>query len=107
MNNSLLPHEYKQEDVLKGQLRYSKLLGSNEESSPKGIFDDNDGREPYQHHVVTKKSQNRRSTQRHTFFGMGGGGGGGPSYYDFDDELQEPIGTRNNLVSYFTPYKNN
>ncbi|KAI9265871.1 hypothetical protein EDC94DRAFT_658159 [Helicostylum pulchrum] len=64
-----LPTEYLQEDVLKGQLRYSKLVGST--ASPTENLDE------YQHQVTTKRSKNRRSIQRHTFFMMGGGGGGG------------------------------
>lgn len=60
-----LPVEYNQDDVLKGQLRYSKLVGS----TPSTDTDDE-----YQHQVTTKRSNNRRSIQRHTFFMMGSGG---------------------------------
>lgn len=67
-----MPTEYLQEDVLKGQLRYSKLVGST--ASP--VVENTD---EYQHQVTTKRSENRRSTQRHTFM-MGGGGGGGGDY---------------------------
>lgn len=72
----LLPTEYKQEDVLKGQLRYSKLVGSGDNSSAhveKDTFGLQDTGLPYQHIVTTKRSKNRKSTQRHTFFMMGGG----------------------------------
>ncbi|KAG2236501.1 hypothetical protein INT48_000801 [Thamnidium elegans] len=66
-----LPTEYLQEDVLKGQLRYSKLVGST--TSPTENLDE------YQHQVTTKRSKNRRSIQRHTFFMMGGNVGGDSS----------------------------
>ncbi|KAF1803461.1 hypothetical protein V8B55DRAFT_1358871 [Mucor lusitanicus] len=74
----LLPTEYKQEEVLKGQLRYSKLVGSDGHVE-KDAFGLQDTGLPYQHTVTTQRSKNRRSTQRHTFFMMGGGGGGGSS----------------------------
>lgn len=70
----LLPTEYKQEEVLKGQLRYSKLMGSDGHVEKDAFGLDETGL-PYQHTVTTKRSKNRRSTQRHTFFMMGGGGG--------------------------------
>jgi hypothetical protein len=60
--------------VLKGQLRYSKLVGSTPSTHQKDAFGLEDDGQPYKHIVTTKKSKNRRSTQRHTFFGMGGGG---------------------------------
>lgn len=58
-----LPTEYDQDEVLKGQLRYSKLVGSTPST---------DNNEEYHHIVTTKRSKNRRSIQRHTFFMMGG-----------------------------------
>ncbi|KAL9556459.1 hypothetical protein MBANPS3_001852 [Mucor bainieri] len=70
----LLPTEYKQEEVLKGQLRYSKLMGSDGHVE-RDAFGLEDTGLPYQHTVTTKRSKNRKSTQRHTFFMMGGGGG--------------------------------
>ncbi|KAI8647398.1 hypothetical protein BD408DRAFT_439229 [Parasitella parasitica] len=78
-NALLLPTEYKQEEVLKGQLRYSKLMGSNSNnddnnhSIPKDVFGLDDYGLPYKHIVTTKISKNRKSTQRNTFFMMGGG----------------------------------
>ncbi|CEP14851.1 hypothetical protein [Parasitella parasitica] len=78
-NALLLPTEYKQEDVLKGQLRYSKLMGSSSNSdnnnhpTPKDAFGLDDHGLPYEHIVTTKISKNRKSTQRNTFFMMGGG----------------------------------
>ncbi|GAN05358.1 hypothetical protein MAM1_0089c04828 [Mucor ambiguus] len=70
----LLPTEYKQEEVLKGQLRYSKLMGSDGHVE-KDAFGLEETGLPYQHIVTTKRSKNRRSTQRHTFM-MGGSAGG-------------------------------
>lgn len=67
-----LPTEYLQEDVLKGQLRYSKLVGSTASPTTENL-------DEYQHQVTTKRSKNRRSIQRHTFFMMGGGDVGGSS----------------------------
>lgn len=74
----LLPTEYKQEDVLKGQLRYSKLMNGNDGGGGsnahvgKDVFGLEDNGLPYKHIVTTKRSKNRKSTQRHTFFMMGG-----------------------------------
>ncbi|KAI8366302.1 hypothetical protein EDC96DRAFT_565007 [Choanephora cucurbitarum] len=83
-SENLLPTEYKEEDVVEGKLRYSKLVGSTRSNGPKDIFGLEDNGQPYQHHVVTKISKNRKSTQRNTFFMMGGAGGDS-SCYDFDD----------------------
>lgn len=86
-----LPTEYDQDEVLRGQLRYSKLLGSSPSTGRLGDDDD----QPYEHTVVTKRSKNRRSIQRHTFFMMGGGGGGGGEsnldYYCDDVESDDRI----------------
>lgn len=81
-----LPVEYNEDEVLKGQLRYSKLVGSTP-STP----DTNE--EEYHHQVSTKRSKNRRSIQRHTFFMMGGGGGG-------DDSFNETVNIYNLLFSF-------
>lgn len=63
--------------MLKGQLRYSKLVGSAPSTHQKDTFGLEEDGQPYKHIVTTKRSENRRSTQRHTFFMMGGGGGSG------------------------------
>jgi hypothetical protein len=87
----LLPTEYKQDDVLKGQLRYSKLVGSAPSTHQKDAFGLEDDGQPYKHIVTTKKSKNRRSTQRNTFFMMGGGGGS--SHINDDEDIVYDSGT--------------
>lgn len=93
-SKAILPLEYKEDEVVKGQLRYSKLVGSVPSTANKDIFGYEDTDKPYEHRTVTKISKNRRSTQRNTMFMMGGGGSDRKRYdsgTDFSNvEEEEP-----------------